>query len=105
MTEIEYRWIAVRCCCQPTKVVGFLRVSDRQAAGPAIVVLTREPYTPYPRADGLPTVSVEAVQVPIREMGAMGSDGYSSEYAVYSDDHPIEFWRSVKGFVEAKCPA
>lgn len=76
-------WRAVRCCCQPTKVLGFLR------ADPNVRCLM------VPMIGG--SVALELRQIHDPRFG--------SEVAVYSEDRGIDFWRKVPGFVEAADPA
>lgn len=88
MTE-ENQWVAVRCCCTPTKVLGFISMRrENVKAGYCF---------------RLPVRGVHMAKIcHLREM-AMGR--YAQEIAIYSEDRPIEFWRSVSGFIEAGEPS
>lgn len=104
MTEIEYRWIAVRCCCQPTKVLGFLRATAQQLKARSITLPPRTSSFDL-EAPGLPMVGLTLERPEVLEILPISNARgvyYESESAIYSEDRPIEFWRSVKGFVEAK---
>lgn len=94
-----HQWYPIRCCCQPDKIFGFLQldshpewdefeVTDCDGKNHVIKMKTfTRVATPLYRYDDM-----------------MGSDitmPVIHEYAIYSDDRPIEFWRSVVGFVEA----
>ena len=79
-------WFAVRCCCQPTKILGFLRLED----GPIDRVVVSDVYGGWHQL--LLRESVHTVHAP-------------REIAIYADDRPIDFWRSIDGFVEAGPPA
>lgn len=80
-------WLAVRCCCTPSKVIGFLQVRANDVAGSDIKV-------------GEHLVSIrKSTKALINE--ATDISEYQTERAVYSEDRPIEFWRTMPGFVEA----
>jgi hypothetical protein len=80
-------WVAVRCCCQPTRIFGFLRLERDH--GPTVTV----------------TDVFGAQQVLELKRYCAGGGFINDERAIYSDDRPIEFWRSIPGFVEARPPA
>jgi hypothetical protein len=42
-----------------------------------------------------------AVKLPIGRWGDRWDDGWRTKRAVYSEDRPIEFWRSLHNFTEA----
>jgi hypothetical protein len=82
----------VRCCCTPGKVLGWLHL-------PAGV---RELMVPEACgwSSGLEQVreSPTRHRVELREY----QDGEGSrEWAVYSDDRPLEFWQKLSGFEAA----
>jgi hypothetical protein len=97
---------AVRCCCQPAKLLGWLEgpegvrqftvfeIGDwRRRAPPGLhVVQVRElcsnRIVEHPEHEDEFGVPVELV--PTRER------------AIYSDDRPLEFWRRIEGFEEAR---
>lgn len=90
----------IRCCCQPTKIFGTLEVPagsiDRMGfnvclAGPVPKLSTQIPNT---------LTSTQFHHIQIKPFGpVMGI----KEWAVYSDDRPIEFWRKLPGFKEGDC--
>lgn len=93
-------WRAVRCCCQPKKVMGFMRVREdateirlRENGG-----ITRFPI--------MPLLTCLKVSYDIDNGGDIaGLDSYrktEQELAIKSEDHPIEFWRRQPGFIENK---
>jgi hypothetical protein len=90
----EWTWYAVRCCCTPTKIFGFVKLpSDVEDC-------YRVPLRSYQLSattrvyDGPPEpVPVQSAVLYVRKIG--------NERAIYSEDRPIEFWRQVRGFVEA----
>lgn len=88
MDIVNTRWVAVRCCCKPHKVLGFLQLTEDQ-------YFRRQFTTPY--LDG--AVSLR----PITESKRDFDTGLSVtwEIAIYSEDRPIEQWRRVPGFIEA----
>lgn len=89
----HYEWRAVRCCCQPRKVFGFMQVER-----------------------GMNYIDVGGKRFNIRIMSERNTFGfgiinkpeditsieYREELAIYSEDHPIEFWREQEGFIEIK---
>ena len=104
MESVERGWIAVRCCCQPTKVLGFLPATEAQRRAREWVCAPKVLYTPNCETDGLPTALLrfsEPTVLEIRNMGSQRGETYFYEPAIYSEDRPIEFWRTVPGFVEA----
>ena len=95
-------WVAVRCCCQPTKVLGFFPIREdemrigrmvmrRKMRRPSFAAITDE--TPQPE-----TVGNQYEEVRIEALNSYNE----KEYAIYSEDRPIEFWRELIGFVEAR---
>lgn len=92
------KWLAVRCCCKPQKVLGFLQVPDdcrtdhRISLAPSMTVLS-----------SLGSPSVERC---LRETHDLTIGMYEArggvETAVKSEDQPVEFWRRVSGFVEVR---
>ncbi|HXD04443.1 MAG TPA: hypothetical protein VN680_00210 [Burkholderiaceae bacterium] len=83
---------AVRCCCTPSKVLGWLHLP----AGMRELMV--------PEACGwssgleVPRESPKRHLVKLRVYEGMG--GYQ-ELAVYSDDRPLEFWLKLSGFERA----
>lgn len=90
----DHAWFAVRCCCSPHKLFGFLRL--RRGLGPHVVADT---------AGNTHVVSVKRIHECVR-LGAeavfAGPPDPIEEWAIYSDDRPREFWRSIPEFVEVK---
>jgi len=100
----------VRCCCAPKKILGTLEVPSDWAVRPG-----RWPLKLYGPLPTLKEVLAElekspqkipytSVVIDIRRFQEWDSEamGYNRALAVYSDDHPIEFWRKIPGFKEAK---
>lgn len=74
----------VRCCCQPTKILGQLPVSDPSPSHFRVV-----------DSDG------QGHLIEIREVwDYLSKGGMTHESAIYSEDRPIAFWRTIPGFVE-----
>lgn len=95
------RWYAVRCCCQPQKVIGFMRLYN----APLDYVLVREVETLRTSSAVIgdanipgPVAITPTHRIEIRTFNDHGV----KEPAIYSDDRPIEFWRRIRGFVEVK---
>jgi hypothetical protein len=97
---------AVRCCCQPSKVLGFINGPDECRAF-AIRTLPVNNSTfvggcePPAFDAGFHQAEVRDIWLPDRMpmLGMPATGRY--EKAVYSDDRGIEFWRTVQGFEEA----
>lgn len=93
-------WYPVRCCCQPSKIFGFLRLPAgdkttlvRGPGGTRHLVELRVFQEVHETTDEM----VAALQADLSFVADLDS---SKELAVYSDDRPIEFWRGIPGFVE-----
>jgi hypothetical protein len=86
------RWFAVRCCCQPRSIMGFVLAS----APDGVRVLTVTDAIGDQHRVSLERIATCA--------DFNGLSVVSDELAVYSDDRPIEFWRTIHGFVEVKEP-
>lgn len=91
MRAERLQWFAVRCCCDGSRVVGFLRLPVD--AGPEVTIFERPGPLPLddPHADLL---NITRHTIRLRHFG--------HERAVYSEDRPVEFWRGIAGFVEAR---
>jgi hypothetical protein len=101
----------VRCCCQPQKILGTLDVPEWAVKDGHFTVLpSRSPGSLS--FDANRTIRPSRVdRVEIREivLGAHSSLAERlsrvplppmREFAVYSEERPIEFWRKVPGFRE-----
>lgn len=84
------RWYAVRCCCQPQKIFGFLQLEDDKARHTIIDRNGHAHVADIRISSDITISSVGEVQ--------------HMDPAVYSDDREIEFWRTIPGFVEATVP-
>ena len=98
-------WIAVRCCCKPTKVFGFIKQPvDRARRGYVRLMKRRESISAIVNLNSAPEpVSNDEfyADVRIETMSGFENGELSREIAIYSEDRPIEFWRTIEGFVEA----
>ncbi len=83
----------VRCCCQSNKIFGTLDVLNPEASTFRIV----RPFT-IEASPPFPPKPLETELLLIREI--CDFVGVAVERAVYSEDRPLEFWRTVPGFVE-----
>lgn len=101
----EKKWVAVRCCCTPKKIFGFVQVDQNQGpgvttlkmddgSGVALVELKNITLTKIPP----PMTAYEFHQLRLVELGPSSK----IELAAYSDDRPLEFWRRIEGFVEVQ---
>lgn len=101
-----YDWsmpkLAVRCCCQPTKIIGYLDLStDCRRPGHVVVRERAGTATAGWRADPkvLTPSGVHTVRLELFCVASLAGDVHR-ELAVYSDDRPIDFWRNIRGFRE-----
>lgn len=98
---MEERWLAVRCCCTPTKILGFLKL-------PASVCKPGEVPVAVARRVELRSFSIDDSVKPYETVVAyervhLRHYGYPSELAVYSEEKPAEHWRKFEGmFVEVR---
>lgn len=99
MTE-THRWYAVRCCCEPGKILGFLRLMHKETT------FWVEDYETgkKEKIEIQPMHESNFSYCPPYKAGEVLPDfrPYKEELAVHSNDRPIEFWRRVKGFMEIK---
>lgn len=72
----------VRCCCQPQKILGTLEVGS----------FARFQSIRIPSSIG----PIERIQVRV----FFSNEDAKAEYAIYSDDHPVEYWRQFPTFIE-----
>lgn len=94
MKDRRYRsqWYAVRCCCNPQKIFGFIEL-ERDVKTQRVIDWNGDIHT-----------------LEIKDFCNAKSDDvdpkndllFIKEPAVYSDDRPIDFWRNIRGFVEIK---
>ena len=91
-------WLAVRCCCTPVKIFGFLPVSMRDA-GRAELVVEGHRLQIKPMSE----CTMHMREALMRDGPAPDADvTYNTERAIYSEDRPLSFWRDMPGFVEAR---
>lgn len=86
----------VRCCCKPEKLLGHVDTEVLVGHGVRLVFL----LAPLSATDiGRPeTLHTEVAQINIPTFGG----DYHGYLAIKSNDYPIETWRRVAGFKEAK---
>ena len=89
MSEDVGDWHAVRCCCNPQRIFGFIRLT---ASAPENSVID---------IDG----NLHAIRLaPLSERRQSSGEAGATrgrELAIHSEHRPIEFWRRIRGFVEA----
>lgn len=95
------QWLAVRCCCNGERILGFLKVTQQErerGTGRRSTMTVGQSYLAAPFGNApLPVVDFDNITFRLQEFHSRGGD----ELAVYSEDRPVEFWRNVRGFVEA----
>jgi hypothetical protein len=104
MSSTHWSWFPVRCCCKPRKIFGFLRLQTA----------TKRTHVIYDRAGGhhiielreaiacMPSISVADYLLASQPVDLLNELATECDLAVYSDDRPIEFWRTIPGFIEAQ---
>lgn len=83
----ETQWLAVRCCCGPTKILGFLSVPSQHVGRGAPIMFRM--------------TMGRACTAEVRRLSDCRNGAFQDEWAIYSEDRPLSFWRDVEGFVEA----
>ena len=88
----------VRCCCQPTKILGTLEVPDMAIRSGHFDVVLCTRFVPLSSVSNRYDFQTKFR----RETVHLKTFGNSrvAEQAIYSDDRPIEFWRKIHGFRE-----
>jgi hypothetical protein len=87
----------VRCCCQPTKILGWMDLP----IGHEDTIVTEMVSMAALTTHGAP-VQPRTHTVKIKRYREAIENGYwRTEWAIYSENRSIEFWRQVKGFHEA----
>jgi hypothetical protein len=89
-------WYPVRCCCGQQKIFGFIKLP----VGQVPVYSVRDRLGNVHRLElkriAIGHRSVVADHIPIAVEGS-----FEEELAVYSEDRPLNFWRTLPGFLEA----
>lgn len=101
----DMKWFAVRCCCDPGKVLGFLRLPTSYGSGqtfflPRRVAWASDALTKITHDNSHPSSMLERVECHTRIMKSWNNG--TNEIAIPSGDKPVEFWRDVEGFVETR---
>jgi len=95
MTTLQMTY-AVRCCCQPTKILGYLD----GPIGISEFEIPEQIFAPYSISSNTDlTDTVKTTKFVVR---SYGNSPLETERAIYSEDRPIEFWRNVPGFRESQ---
>lgn len=101
------QWVAVRCCCTPKKIFGFMRFStDKILHGSHQQVVDNQ--------GNIHLVEFRSISINNKtyydvddncidtDIIRIISDHRTKEIAIYSGDRPIEFWRTLNGFLEVQ---
>lgn len=101
----------VRCCCQPTKILGTLEVSaavierGQETIRYELIHPPSWKVNPYDPVELCPALPREQVTIRLRTFvnTIRGSFDvpFGEELAVCSEDHPLEFWKQLPGFIPA----
>lgn len=95
------KYVEVRCCCEPMKLLGYLPVPDRTPIAPGVSVKFLLP----PRAaSSLRSASwrlFERPEILTLTITPYGRGDMSEGLAFKSDDTPIETLRRIPNFLEA----
>jgi hypothetical protein len=92
------RWYAVRCCCTPNTIYGFMKLPESTEDARGVTVIDRHGSHHHVH---LKRVGHSAYD---RDATLTAMPHVSDEIAIYSDDRGIEFWRRIDGFVEVQKP-
>lgn len=96
--KLMRQWFAVRCCCTPMKILGFFALEPRGGSE----YYVRDAHGQEHRIE-LKLISKMTCVAGEPPLPAFNVDFYEDrEIAIYSDDRPIQFWRTIPGFVEAQ---
>lgn len=96
----DMQWYPVRCCCTPQKIFGFIQLPVGIRRHQIRLRVDLPSTASFDFAEIKPIAVMDNSKAEIEVRGI--SVEYNREFAVYSDDRPIEFWRRVIGFVEIK---
>lgn len=97
--------VEVRCCCTPTKLLGYLDVRDdlvRQ--GNVVGFAVCSPVDTWQTTADLEAIRFERVDLPIEKFwktDVSATTGWTTNLAFKSEETPIETLRRIPGFVEA----
>lgn len=89
-------WLPVRCCCTPDKILGFLRVPTEDFDKRDHVYMLDRYGSSRMVKFGVMKEVVMRDDVRLHGPAALPR---STETAVYSDDHPLEFWKTFREFI------
>lgn len=101
----QYTWFPVRCCCKPETLLGFLRV--RRAFNEPIGNETEVHFRDRMGKDHRGVIRRLRKPQPFNPEMLHSRPRPSElirgeeELAVYSDDRPLVFWRTIPDFIEA----
>ena len=95
--ERRMAWFPVHCCCQPDVLFGFLRLPE---GGRHHKVMDAEGRLHDVELRLLQEATMLQKLQYERIIDAEVRPEIRAELAVYSDDRPLEFWRTVRGFRE-----
>lgn len=101
---IEEHWYAVRCCCKPEKILGFIRLFVPSHCGLHTVVDT----TGSSHQIELRNFQERAPKPPAEQTygsSFLETSPHLVERAVYAENRPVEFWRQFPNFMEIAGPA
>lgn len=96
------KYVDVRCCCEPGKLLGYLPVNARFQIVPGARyswALTRPPAT---RWQPLERSTVDTLTLEVVPLITPFYPNVQIDLAFKSDDTPIETLRRVDGFIEVK---
>jgi hypothetical protein len=106
MRHEERQFFAIRCCCQPSKVLGFLLLPKNGGSLRTIVdgrgqshqITIKDIYQITP-----PCTQYRDSGVPV-EWSRADESVETHEFAIYSEDRGEDFWLSIPGFVRIVTP-
>lgn len=101
----NWQWLAVRCCCTPMKIFGFMRLpitnDQRMIVRDMFGTEHQLRIETISQSGGPYCGRVSSAPLDLEDYSAPAYRS-ESERAIYSEDRPIEFWRNFREFMEVK---
>jgi hypothetical protein len=96
--------LEVRCCCQPTKRLGWLPVPDDVHDGQIMRFAVSPARWMLASIGGIPQrVAADIIELPVARFGTMDLSGVAiTKLALKSEETPIERLRLIRDFEEAR---
>lgn len=90
----------VRCCCQPTKILGTMEVPSSMTSPGTFRVLLRSSLGPLAEWKPQELSSEQPIKTEVLKTATIAGFRGEPELAVYGEERPMEFWRQIPTFRE-----